>query len=120
MVRIRMSRLGRRHRPFYRINAVDQRNKRDGRFIENLGWFDPVATDPEKQLKLYDERIKHWLSVGAQPSETVTDILIKANLMDGAKRKAQIAARIKAREVPAAPAAADAPAGDGAEAAASE
>ena len=79
-----MQRLGRRHRPFYRINAIDQRTRRDGRFIENLGWYDPIATEPGKQLKLNAERIKYWLSVGAQPSETMRDILVKNDLMDKA------------------------------------
>ena len=82
MVRIRMQRMGRRHRPFYRINAIDQRTRRDGRFIENLGWYDPIATDPDKQLSLKSERIKYWLSVGAQPSDTMRDILVKNDLMD--------------------------------------
>ena len=84
VVRIRMQRLGRRHRPFYRINAIDQRTRRDGRFIENLGWYDPIATNPDRQLKLNAERIKYWLSVGAQPSETMRDILVKNGLMDKA------------------------------------
>ena len=82
MVRIRMQRMGRRHRPFYRINAIDQRTRRDGRIIENLGWYDPIATDPDKQLSLKPERIKYWLSVGAQPSDTMRDILVKNDLMD--------------------------------------
>jgi len=82
MVRIRMKRMGRRHRPFYRINAVDQRAKRDGRNIENLGWYDPIAKDEAKQVSLDVERVKHWLSVGAQPSETVRDILAKHDLAD--------------------------------------
>ncbi len=82
MVRIRMQRFGRRHRPFYRINAIDKRTRRDGKVIENLGWYDPVAKDPEKQLFLKEDRIKHWLSVGAQPSETVRDFLARAELID--------------------------------------
>ena len=89
MVRIRMQRLGRRHRPFYRINAIDQRTRRDGRFIENLGWYDPIATNPDRQLKLNAERIKYWLSVGAQPSETMRDILVKNGLMDKAAWEAE-------------------------------
>ncbi len=93
-----MSRLGRPHRPFYRLSAIDQRTKRDGKVIEPLGWYDPMALDATKQLNLNVERIKHWLAVGAQPSETVTDLLIKNNIMDGAKRKEEIQARIKAVE----------------------
>ncbi len=82
MVRIRMQRLGRRNRPFYRINAVDKRKRRNGKVIENLGWYDPIARDEAKQLSLNSERIKYWLSVGAQPSDTVRDFLAKAELID--------------------------------------
>ena len=81
VVRIRMQRFGRNHRPFYRINAIDQRTRRNGRVIERLGWYDPVAEDETKQLQLNEERIKYWLSVGAQPSDTVRDILAKRNLI---------------------------------------
>ncbi len=81
MLRIRLQRLGRRNRPFYRINAVDQRTRRDGRVIENLGWYDPVSQNPEKQLLLKEDRIKHWIEMGAQPSETVMDMLAKAKLV---------------------------------------
>lgn len=81
MVRIRMQRLGRRHRPFYRIGATDVREPRSGKFIEQLGWFDPVAKDESKQLSLKPDRIKHWLEHGARPSETVRDILGRENLL---------------------------------------
>jgi small subunit ribosomal protein S16 len=106
-----MSRMGRPHRPFYRINAVDSRVKRDGSVIENLGWYDPTNTKSAKTLELNAERIKHWLSVGAQPSETVTDLLVKNKLIDGSKRKAEIADRIAAKKVAAEKAAAIAAAG---------
>lgn len=109
MVRIRMSRIGRPHRPFYRINAIDSRTKRDGKVIENLGWYDPVAGEGAKQLELKVDRIKHWLSVGAQPSETLTDVLVKNNIMDGTARKAEIAERIEAKKKAAAKVAANPP-----------
>ncbi|NBB96488.1 MAG: 30S ribosomal protein S16 [Planctomycetes bacterium] len=76
MVKLRMKRMGRRHRAFFRINAIESRNPRDGRVIEELGWYDPIATTDE-QLNLNRERIEYWLSVGAQPSETVRDLLKK-------------------------------------------
>lgn len=102
MVRIRMKRMGRTHRPFYRINAVEKRTQRDGKIIENLGWYDPVAKDESKQLSLNEERIKHWLSVGAQPSETVMNILAERGLVDADKVKAahakRIAGKVKAQE----------------------
>ncbi len=81
MVRLRLQRFGRRNRPFYRLNAIEKRNRRNGRVLEQLGWYDPIAADPEKQLKLEGERITYWLSVGAQPSETVADMLAKNDLL---------------------------------------
>ena len=79
MVVIRLKRMGRRHRPFYRVNAMDKRAPRDGRVIEELGWFDPVAPE-DKQIKLKADRIKYWLSVGAQPSDTVRSLLKKSDI----------------------------------------
>ncbi|MFG0243244.1 MAG: 30S ribosomal protein S16 [Phycisphaerales bacterium JB054] len=81
MVRLRLQRFGRRNRPFYRLNAIEKRNRRNGKVLEQLGWYDPIAADPEKQLKLEGERITHWLSQGAQPSETVADLLAKNDLL---------------------------------------
>ncbi len=74
MVVLRLKRMGRRHRPFYRLNAMDKRAPRDGRVIEELGWFDPLVDD-DKQLNFKADRIKYWLSVGAQPSDTVRGLL---------------------------------------------
>ena len=82
MVRIRMSRLGRKHRPFFRINAVEKRTQRDGKILEALGWYDPMAKDDAKSVELNAERIKHWLTMGAQPSDTVNDLLAKHGLID--------------------------------------
>ena len=79
MVVLRLKRMGRRHRPFYRVNAMDKRAPRDGRVIEVLGWFDPVAPE-DKQLSLKADRIKYWLSVGAQPSDTVRSLLKKSDI----------------------------------------
>lgn len=81
MVRIRMQRFGRSHRPFYRINAIDQRTRRNGRVLENLGFYNPMEKDEEKQLVLKTEEIKAWLEKGAQPSETVMDMLGRADLL---------------------------------------
>ena len=79
MVVLRLKRMGRRHRPFYRVNAMDKRAPRDGRVIEELGWFDPVAPE-DKQINLKADRIKYWLSVGAQPSDTVRSLLKKSDI----------------------------------------
>ena len=74
-VKIRLKRFGRRHRSFFRVNAIDGRTPRDGRVIEELGWYYPNAKKPEDQLSLRRERIEYWLGVGAQPSETVGQLL---------------------------------------------
>lgn len=76
-----MKRMGRRRRPFFRINAVDQRTKRDGIVIEQLGWYNPLEKDAAKAMQLNEDRIKHWLSVGARPSDTMMDILAKRGLV---------------------------------------
>ncbi len=83
-VRIRLKRLGRRHRPSYRLAAVDSRAPRDGYVIEELGHYDPIAKDEQKQVSLERERILYWLSVGAQPSDTVRALLRKSGVLDEA------------------------------------
>ena len=95
MVRIRMQRHGRKHKPFYRINAMEKRVQRDGRVLEALGWYDPLAADEDKRLSLKEDRIKYWLSVGAQPSDTCRDIFAKRDMLP-AKMKAQWEADRKA------------------------
>ena len=77
MVRLRLKRMGRRNRAFFRICAFDAREERDGRSIEQLGTYDPMAKDEEKKVVLKRDRIEYWLSVGAQPTETVASILKK-------------------------------------------
>ena len=76
-VKIRMMRIGRRHRPFFRINAVESRNQRNGRILEKLGHYDPIEKDQAKQIVLNLERIKHWLDVGAVPTDAVSQILLR-------------------------------------------
>ena len=68
-VRIRMKQMGRTHRHYYRIVAIDSRQPRDGRAIEELGSYDPHVRDKEQRVKLIPSRIKYWQSVGAKPSE---------------------------------------------------
>ena len=80
MVRIRLKRMGRRHRPAYRLTAVDGRASRDGRVLEELGYYDPAHKDAAMQCNLKKERIEHWLSVGAQPSDTARDLLRKIGI----------------------------------------
>lgn len=93
MVKLRLKRFGRRHQSFYRISATDARRPRDGRVIEELGWYDPEAGTPDKQLSLNRERVEYWLSKGAQPSDTVRNLLKKQGLMGAAKPAAKPAAQ---------------------------
>jgi small subunit ribosomal protein S16 len=74
MVVLRLKRMGRAHKPFYRLGAMDKRSPRDGRVIEALGWFDPTAPEG-RQHAINLDRVRHWLSRGAQPSQTVADLL---------------------------------------------
>lgn len=99
MVRIRMQRLGRTHRPFYRINAIDQRTRRNGRVLEALGHYDPMVKDEDKQIVLKVEKIKAWLAKGAQPSDTVRDMLGREGLLDGEMKAKWLADRAHALEV---------------------
>jgi small subunit ribosomal protein S16 len=75
-----MKSFGRRHRPFYRICAMDSRTGRDGRAIEELGHYDPMVRNTDARTVLNVSRIRYWLSVGAQPSEKVAALLRKANV----------------------------------------
>ena len=75
MVTIRLARGGAKKRPFYHVVVTDSRNRRDGRYIERLGFFNPVATVNEVRLNLNNERISHWVSQGAQVSERVSKLV---------------------------------------------
>ena len=80
---IRLSRGGRKKRPFYRIVVADKRMPRDGRYIEKLGTYNPLLpNDNENRVQLVEDRIKYWLGEGAQPSERVALFLGKAGLID--------------------------------------
>ena len=78
-VRLRLRRMGRKKRPFYRIVAADQRSPRDGRFLEVLGIYDPLQ-NPHK-VEVNEERITYWLDRGAQPSDTVRSLLSQRGIM---------------------------------------
>jgi small subunit ribosomal protein S16 len=75
MVSIRLSRGGAKKRPFYHIVVTDQRNRRDGRYIERLGFFNPVARGNEEKLRVDVDRIDHWVGHGAQQSERVAKLI---------------------------------------------
>lgn len=134
VVKLRLARGGAKKRPYYYIVAASNTSPRDGRYIERVGSYNPmVAKDHPERIKLNEERCKHWLSVGAQPTDRVARFLDAAGLikrevrnnpkkaLPGKKRQereAELAAKAKEAEEAAA-AAAEAPA-EGGEAAASE
>lgn len=86
-VRIRLKRVGRRHRPAFRLAAFDSQRARDSRVIEELGSYNPVDPNEERQVVLKRDRIEYWLSVGAQPSNTVRRLLEKQGIPVGASLK---------------------------------
>ena len=91
VVRIRLKKLGRRHRPFYRVCAMDGHAPRNGKVIEELGHYDPMIRDTDARAVLNGERIAYWLSVGAQPTEKV-GVLIKKYGAEGTHLEKQQAA----------------------------
>ena len=82
MVGIRLSRHGAKKRPFYHIVVTDTRNKRNGRFIERLGFYNPIAVGGEQPLKLALDRVDYWLGQGAQPSERVRQLIRRSRMSD--------------------------------------
>ncbi len=126
-VAIRLARGGAKKRPYYRIVVADSRNARDGRFIEKVGTYNPLlAKDSPERVKLDADRIKHWLSVGAQPSDRVLRFLDAAGIQerparnnpkkaepgDKAKERVEAQAAKAAEAAEAAKAAAEAPAAE--------
>lgn len=75
MVTIRLSRSGAKKQPYYHVVVADSRKKRDGRYIERVGFFNPVARGGDERLRLDRERIEHWVSQGAQTSERVAALI---------------------------------------------
>ena len=78
MVTIRLSRTGAKNRPFYHVVVADSRMRRDGRYIERVGFFNPVARGADRRLELKQDRIQYWLSQGAQTSDRVASLLKEA------------------------------------------
>src|SRR6056297_2128521 len=81
-VRIRMKRMGRKHRPFYRVCIMDRQRARDGKAIEEVGFYDTSVADRSQRVSLKLDRIDYWLSVGAQPSEKVNALIRKVKKGD--------------------------------------
>ena len=80
MVKIRLRRMGSKKNAFYRVDVADSRSPRDGRFIEELGYYNPL-TDPAT-IKINEEQAKKWIADGAQPTETVRSIFKKSGIID--------------------------------------
>lgn len=80
MVKIRLKRMGAHKKPFYRVVVADSRRARNGRFIEEIGYYNPL-TDPVT-VKIDEEKAKHWLGVGAQPTEKVRGLFKKSGIID--------------------------------------
>ncbi len=79
-VKIRLKRLGKKKAPFYRVVVADSRYPRNGRFIEEIGYYDPIAAE-EKQVSIDADAAKKWLGNGAQPTDTVRDLLKKQGIL---------------------------------------
>ncbi len=99
-VRIRLKKMGRKARPFFRFCAVDSRKPRDGKVIEELGYYDPMIRETDARVVLKGERIDYWLSVGAQPSDKA-GVLIKKYGPKGTHLEQQKAARERMKTRPA-------------------
>lgn len=96
-----MKQMGRKHRHYYRIVAIDGRQPRDGRVLEELGSYDPHVKVKENRVTLIPSRIEYWMSVGAKPSDQVA-ILLKKNMEKWKAKEAEAAAAAKAtKETPA-------------------
>lgn len=116
MVRIRLKRMGRTHRPFYRISVMDARTQRDGKTIEDIGHYDPMVTDKSQRVSLDMERLDYWIGVGAQPTEKVAVLINKVKKNDWGATNAPPEAQAPKQPEPPAPAPEDAPAEEAAEA----
>ena len=78
MVKIRLARGGTKKKPYYRVVVADQRCKRDGRYLEHIGFYNPMVS--ENRFGIDEKRVKHWLSVGAQPTERVSKLMKQAKI----------------------------------------
>jgi small subunit ribosomal protein S16 len=98
MVKIRLTRGGAKKRPFYHVVVTDQRNKRDGRYLERLGFFNPIAQGTEAGLRIDTARVDHWVKQGAQLSDRVAELMKRAALQPAEAPAAEGAAPAKARK----------------------
>jgi small subunit ribosomal protein S16 len=99
-VRIRMKMTGRKHRPFFRIVAIDSRQPRDGRELEEIGTYDPMIHNTDERVKLVPDRVKYWMGVGALPSEKCA-VLFKKYMAKAEQQVAEAKAKAAAAPAPA-------------------
>ena len=99
MVRIRLRRVGRKKAPVYRLIVADSKSPRDGKFIEIVGQYAPRQAKGEGALQVNNERVNHWLDVGAQPSDTVRSLLRKAGVLK-ARHQERVGVKRQAKAVP--------------------
>lgn len=82
MLAIKLKRIGKKHQPSYRIVVAEKRSKLNGKYVENIGWLNPK----NKQFDIKKERADYWLKIGAQPTDTVHNLLVKSGVVSGQKR----------------------------------
>ncbi len=104
-LKIRLRQQGRKNRISYRLVVIDSRNPRDGRYVESVGWYNPIETDPDKVLCIHEDRVQHWLDQGAQLTEKAESLVKRAapNVIKQKKQKevehrAKMAAKRRARK----------------------
>lgn len=115
-LKIRLQRHGARHAPVYRMVVTESRHRRDGRFVENLGTYNPKARGQDQELNISVERADYWMGVGAQPSDTARSLIKRAKregaAVPAAAPAAEVAPAAETAEAAAQPAAAEKPAAD--------
>ena len=90
MLTIRLTRMGAKKKPFYRVIVTEKRNKRDGKFVEIVGHYNPLSNPA--QIKLDHDRVNHWIRCGAQPSDTVRSLIRKSEAANAASAEQSVAA----------------------------
>jgi small subunit ribosomal protein S16 len=99
-LKIRLRQQGRNNRPFYRVVVADCRSPRDGKYVESVGWYNPFESELDKNLSLKQDRIQHWLGLGAQLTDSVISLLEKVAphiVRDQTKKEVEHRAKAKAK-----------------------
>lgn len=96
MLAIKLRRIGKKHQPSYRLVVLEKRSKLSGKYLEDLGWHDPLG----KKHEFNKERVLHWLKIGAKPSDTVHNLLISSGIISGAKIAVHKKSKTKTESTP--------------------